>query len=60
MIELTNVGGDASQDDLLLACGFYSGAEVGVVPGIDFALALDVRRIGIHLGYLLWKGTIGT
>ena len=37
----TNVGSNPSHDDLFLACRLNCGAEFGVVPGVDFAMALD-------------------
>lgn len=49
----TYVGGDARENDLLLASGLDSGAEVGVVPGVDLALAVDEGGVGVHLDDLL-------
>ena len=49
----TNVGSDAGQDNLALARRRDSGAEVGVVPCIDLAVAADQRRVGIHAGDFL-------
>jgi hypothetical protein len=40
-------GYDAAEDYLVLACCFDGGAEVGVVPGVDFALAVDECCVGV-------------
>lgn len=56
---LTNVGHDSGDDDLRLVGGFDGGAEVGVVPGVDLALALDKGRLGIHVEDLLGERAVG-
>lgn len=58
-MKLTDVGRDASQDDLLLAGSLDSVAEFLVVPGVDFTLALDESSIGVRLEDLLGQGTVG-
>lgn len=35
-------------------------AEVGVVPGVDLAVALDQGRGGVHVEDLLGEGAVGT
>ena len=57
--QLTDVGRDAGHDDLLLARRLDRGAEVGVVPRVDFALASDVRCVWVHFGDLFWEGAVG-
>lgn len=59
-ITLTNFGNDTGDDELLLAGGLDGGAEVGVVPGVDFTLATDESGIGVHVGNLLEEKAVGT
>lgn len=54
----TNIGGDAGQDHLAFARGSYRGSEVRIVPRVDFAVTLDVGRIGRQLEDFLGKGTV--
>ncbi len=42
---VTHVSSDASDDELFLARRCYRIPEVLVIPRIDLALTLDVRRI---------------
>jgi hypothetical protein len=56
----TNIRRDPSDDDLFLPRGFDSGAEVGVVPGVDFALTLDEGRVRVHFQDLLGERAVGT
>ena len=56
--KLTNVGRYACHDDLLLAGGLNGGTEIGIVPGIDFALALDEGRVGVHFQDLFGEGPV--
>jgi hypothetical protein len=56
---VTYIGCDASDDDLLLARGLNGLAEVGVVPGVDLAVALDERRILVHGQDLARKRAVG-
>lgn len=55
----TNVCGDACKNDLAFASCFDCLSELGIIPSIDFTISFDKRGIGIKLGYLLGKGTIG-
>lgn len=58
--KLTDVRDDARHDDLRLVGGADGGAELGVVPGVDLALALDERRVGVHVEDLLGQRPVGT
>ena len=51
---------DTGHDKLLLPCCFYGGAEVSVVPSVNFALTHDQWRVGVHLEDFFRKGPIGT
>ena len=55
----TNVSSDAGQDNLALARRLDGSAEVGVVPGVDLAVAADQRRVGIHAGDFLGEQAVG-
>lgn len=57
---LTDFGDDAPQYYLSLPSGLDRGAELGVVPGIDLAVASNIRGVGVHLRDLLWKRPIGS
>ena len=57
--ERTNVGRDACEDDLAFARGSDRVSELGVVPGVDFPVALDVGRIWGQLEDFLGKGSVG-
>jgi hypothetical protein len=46
---LTDVRGNASHNNLLLASSLNRLAELRVVPSVDLALALDEGRIGVHV-----------
>lgn len=59
MGEVTYVGDDAADDDLLLAGGLHGGAEVGVVHGVDLAISADDGDVGIHLNDLREEGAVG-
>jgi len=56
----TDVRGNTAEDNLCFARGFDGGAKLGVVPGVDFALALDERGVGIHLDDLRRDLSVGT
>ena len=56
----TDVGGDAGEDDLAFVLRDYGGAEVSVVPGVHFAVALDQRGVGVKVQDLLWQGAVGS
>lgn len=45
---------------MAFARGSYRGSEVCIVPRVDFAVALDVGRIGRQLEDFLGEGTVGT
>lgn len=59
ILQLTNFGNDTGDDELLLAGGLDGGAEVGVVPGVDFTLATDEGGVGVHVGDLLQQQAVG-
>ena len=44
----TDVGGDAGKDDLAFVLGLDGCFEVGVVPGVYFAVSLDERCVGVE------------
>lgn len=44
---------------MAFARGSYRVSELGVVPGVDFPVALDVGRIWGQLEDFLGKGTVG-
>src|SRR5690606_29382372 len=54
------VGGDASNDNLLPLCVLHRLAESGVVPGVDFTVAADDRRVFVHLEDFLWERAVWT
>lgn len=56
----TDVGGDAGEDDLAFIRGDDGGAEVGVVPGVYFAVALDEWGVGIQVQNLLGEWAVGS
>jgi hypothetical protein len=56
---LTRIRDNAGNDDLGLAGGLDGFAEVLIVPSVDLALALDERRIRIHLEDFVWQGAVG-
>lgn len=54
-----NVGHDSGDDQLLLAGCFDGGAEFGVVPGVDFAVAGDDYGMGVLCEELFGDGSVG-
>lgn len=56
---LTNFSDDTTNDQLLLAKGLDSLAEVRVIPGVDLTLATDEGSVGVHLGDLLEQEAVG-
>lgn len=54
-----DVRGDAGEDDLGFILGADGGAEVGVVPGVDFAVAADQGRGRVEGGDLLGEEAVG-
>jgi hypothetical protein len=57
---LTDVRGNASHDNLLLASILDRLAELRVIPGIDLALTLDERRIRVHIKNRLGQRAVGS
>lgn len=56
--ERTDVRHDTSHDDLPFSCSTDSFTELGIVPGVHFALTLDQRSVGIHVGDQLWERAV--
>ena len=56
----TYVCGDTRKDDLGLVGCLDCRLEVGVVPGVDFTLTLDERRIWVERQDLRRKGAVGS
>ena len=54
----THIGDNPGNDDLLLAGGLHSGAEVRVVHGVDLAVPMDDGVIGVHCGNLWEDGAV--
>jgi hypothetical protein len=57
--QLTDVGGDTANDDLRLVSGNDGLPELLVVPGVDLAVALDVRCIPVPIHELAGQGSVG-
>jgi hypothetical protein len=53
-------GYDAAEDYLVLARCFDGGAEIGVVPGVDFALAVDEGCVGVQVDDFFGEGAVWT
>ena len=45
----TYIGGDTSDDELILASGLDGSAKVSVVPGINLTTPADDCSIGVHV-----------
>lgn len=45
----SHIGGDSSDEDLVLSGGCDSGAEVGVIPSVNFPGPFDDGRVGVHI-----------
>lgn len=58
--KLTNFGDDTADNQLLLAGGLDGRAELGIVPGVDLALAMDNGHIGVQIHDLLDHQSVGT
>ncbi len=56
----TDVGGDASKNDLALVLSGYCGPEVRVVPRIYLPVSHDQRRIWIQGRDLFWENAVGS
>jgi hypothetical protein len=54
----TDVSHNSGHDDLLFPGGTNSGAELGVIPGIDLPLTLDKGSLGVHIKNLLRQRAI--
>lgn len=54
-----DVGGDASDDDLAPPRRADLLPKLGVVPGVDLALALDEGGVWVHVQDLLGQGAVG-
>lgn len=50
----TDIGGYAGEDDLAFILGLNGRFEVGVVPGVYFAVSLYERRVGVETEDFLW------
>ena len=50
---------DAAEDDLRFVLRLDSVAELGVVPGIAFAVAADQRGVGVHADDFLGEEAVG-
>jgi len=58
--EMTYIGDNAADDDLVPASGFHSSTEVRVVHSIDLTVPVDDGDVGVHFGDLRDDGTVGT
>ena len=58
--QLTDVRGNTSHDDLLLAGILNRLAELRVIPSVNLALALDERRIRVHVKDRLGQRAVGS
>lgn len=56
---LTDFSDDTGYNQLFLAGGLDGGAEFGIVPGVDLALAVDESRVGVHVHDFLEHETVG-
>lgn len=56
----THVCSDTCDDHLLLSGSLHGSLEIGIVPGINFTVALDKGGIGVQSNNLGRKGTIRT
>jgi hypothetical protein len=57
--EVTYIGGDTTNDDLVFAGGHHGSTEVGVIPGVDLTTPADDGDVGVHLGNLREEGAVG-
>jgi hypothetical protein len=56
---LTDVRSNPRHDNLLLAGRLDRLTELRVVPRVDFALALNERRVGVHFEDGFWQWAVG-
>ena len=59
-MQLTDVCRNTSHNHLLLARSLDRLAELRVIPSVDLALALDERRIGVHIKNRLGQRAVGS
>lgn len=57
-IPLTNFSDNTSNNQLLLASSLNRSAELRIIPSIDFTLATDEGRVGVHVSDFLEHETI--
>ncbi len=58
-MQRTDVGGYAGEDDLAFILRDDSGSEIGIVPRVDFAVALNQRGVGVQGRNLLREHAVG-
>jgi len=58
--EVTYIGDDAADNDLVLASGLHGGTELAVVHSVDLTVPVDDGDVGVHLGDLRDDGAVGT
>ena len=56
----TYIGGNTSDDELILASGLDGSAKVSVVPGIDLTTPADDGNVGVHVCDLREKRAVWT
>ena len=56
----TYIGGNTSDDELILAGGLDGSAKVSVVPGIDLTAPTDNGSVGVHVCDLWEKRAVWT
>lgn len=56
----TDVRGDAGEDDLAFVRCDDGGSELGVVPCVYFAVALDEWSVGVQVQNLLGERAVGS
>ena len=56
----TYIGGDTSDDELILASGLDGSAKVSVVPGVDLTAPADDGSVGVHVCDLWEKRAVWT
>lgn len=58
--KLTNFSDNTADNQLFLASGLDGRAELGIVPGVDLALAMNNGHIGVQIHDFLDRQSIGT
>ena len=51
----TNISGNPGKDDLALSCVTNGLSELGIIPGIDFAVSSDYGCSRVQVSDLLWQ-----